>query len=110
MVEKYAHQGLAVLAVNAWDEPKGDLADFAKEQKLKQRICLQGRGVAKQYGVTGLPTVLWIGQDGQVVDVELGFEGPEELDRRTRRLLSRSGHLYQTELLRRLCCDRGRHQ
>lgn len=75
------------MAVNSWNEPKDDLAKFAEDQNLKHRICLEGRSVAQAYGVKVVPTVLWIARDGRVVDVELGFDGPEALDRRTRRLL-----------------------
>lgn len=87
MAKKYADRGLAVLAIHVWDATDKEVAKFAKEGNLVQRILLDGRPVAKDYGVTGLPTLLWIGKDGQVVDVELSFDGPEALDRRTRALL-----------------------
>ena len=76
------------MGVNAWDEPKADVADFVRKNELKHRILLQGGEVAKGYGLLGVPTLFWIDRDGVVTDVELGFESPESLDRRTKRLLA----------------------
>ena len=87
MAKKYADQNLAVLAVHVWDATDREVAKFSKERNLAQRILLDGGPVAKDYGVTGLPTLLWIGRDGRVVDVELIFDGPEALERRTIALL-----------------------
>lgn len=77
-----------MLAVHIWDATDQKVAKFVKEGNLAQRILLDGGPVAKDYGVTGLPTLLWIGRDGRVVDVELIFDGPRELERRTIALLA----------------------
>jgi hypothetical protein len=67
MQNKYGPQGLVVLAVNAWDEPKIAVQKFVDEQKTSYRVLLDGGGVAKKYGIVGLPTTFWVHKDGSVV-------------------------------------------
>ena len=88
LAEKHAKDGLVVLSVNVWDEDKADLVQFAKENKLKQKILLFGSAVREQYGAPSIPASLWINRDGTIVDTELGFGGPGELARRTKQLIS----------------------
>ncbi len=53
-------------------------------------MLLDGRAVGALYGVTDIPTLLWIDPAGTVVDTELGFHGAGSLERKTKRLLARS--------------------
>ena len=91
IAKEYADKDLVVLAVNAWDEDKAILRRWARKEDLKQRILLGGNAVYVEYGKPGLPFVVWIKPDGTVHDVELGFDGPEELERSTAALLADSG-------------------
>jgi len=61
------------------------------KNKLKHRILLNGSAVANQYGVTGVPTLIFIDKDGVMVDAELGFDGVGPLMNKTRALLRGSG-------------------
>jgi hypothetical protein len=77
-----------VLAVNAWDEPKEMLTKFVKDKNLKHTILLSGEKVATEtYGLKGVPYVFWINKEGVVVDSEMDYDGPEPLERRTKKLL-----------------------
>lgn len=87
LVQKYESDGLIVLAVNAWDEPKTMLAQYAKKEGLRQRILLDGSSVQERYRAPGLPTVIWINRAGVIVDAEVGFGGPGPLDKKTKQLL-----------------------
>ncbi len=86
--ERYRGDGLIVLAVNAWDEPKEVIKRFVKQQNLRHRILLDGAGVAENYGLYSVPVVLWIDRKGNVVDAEADFHGPKSLEKKTKRLLS----------------------
>ncbi len=77
-----------MLAPNAWDEEKNILKRYARKDKLKQRILLDGSALFDAYGGTSVPTVLFIDRNGVVVDVEVGFDGPDDLIKRTERLLA----------------------
>ena len=81
---------MIVLAINAWNEPEGEVKRFVNEQNLKQRMLLEGGETGKRYGVSSIPTVLWIDPTGTVVDTKLGFHGGGALERKTKRLLVRS--------------------
>jgi len=85
---RYADKGLVVLGVNAWDEPKEVIAAYAKGEKLRQRMLLDGSKVADQYHVISIPTTLWINPHGVIVATELDFNGNASLERKCERLLS----------------------
>lgn len=92
LAEKYAKDGLVVLAVNAWDEPKNKIADFVKKNALKQKVLLNGGGVfRKTYKLKAIPTVFWIDAQGIIVDTDADFNGPGPLERKTARLVERRG-------------------
>ncbi len=86
LAQRHQESGLTILAVNAWDEPRDKVTSFVKEHQLKQRILMDGRQVARRYGLKGVPVLYWIDRQGIVVDVELGFHGPASLERKTNRL------------------------
>ncbi len=74
--------------MNAWDEARPDISQFVRDGNLKQRVLLNGREVGKSYGIIGVPTLLWIDRAGVVVDAEIGFDGPESVEAKTRQLLA----------------------
>ena len=90
MAKKHGGDGLVVLAINAWDEPKDTLADFAKHEKLMYRILLDGGDVASEYGVTSMPTNIFVDKNGVMIDAALGFDGPKHIEAKTRKLLESS--------------------
>ena len=91
MAEKYKNSGLTVLAVNAWDEEKEVLSRFVSDNKLKQRILLDGRDVCKNlYGQKGIPVVLWIDRSGKIVRTHIDFTDKDAatLDEYTAKLVA----------------------
>ena len=79
-----------MFAVNAWDEERRDLKRFSRQMNLKQYILLNGSSVFEQYGLKMVPTVLFINENGIVVDSEVGFHGPEPLRAKAKALLGRT--------------------
>lgn len=88
VAEEHAKDGLVVLAVNAWDEPKDVLKRYAEKERLAQRILLDGGSVADSYGISSVPVTLWINRAGVVVDAELGFGGADAVREKTKKLLT----------------------
>ena len=79
-----------VLAVNAWDEPREQLAEFAKEKKLKHRILLNGGDVfSEKYNLSGIPILFWIDAQGVIIATDAGFDDPKSLERQTAHLVDR---------------------
>ena len=80
-----------MLGINFWDEPRETVADFARQEKLQHRMLLDGSEVGIRYGVTSIPTNVWINPEGIVVDAAVGFDGPKRLGKKTRKILARGG-------------------
>ncbi len=86
MASTYAAQGLVVLGVNCYNEPKSGIADFAKSNKLTHVLLLSGKSVALRYGLTGIPATFWLDPRGVVQATEVGFDLPA-MEENTRRLV-----------------------
>ena len=72
--KKYAGRGLVVLAVNAWNEPKLEVARYLRNNRLSQRVLLGGAEVGmSSYGVTALPENFWIDKAGVIIHRLSGF-------------------------------------
>ena len=73
--ETYGEKGFTVMAVNAYDEPRGVVEHFMKREGLKHPMLLQGGSVARDvYNVTSFPTSFWIDAEGYIVGrPEVGF-------------------------------------
>lgn len=79
-----------VLAVNAWDEDKGILKQYVEQNKLSQRILLNGGETSDRFGIPSrsVPTILWIDRSGVVVDVDFGSGDVKTLENNTKNLVS----------------------
>jgi cytochrome c biogenesis protein CcmG, thiol:disulfide interchange protein DsbE len=61
---RYSAQGLVVLAVNAGQD-QARVTDFIKRIGVSYPSLLDAKtAIARQYGVTGLPTTFYVGADG----------------------------------------------
>ncbi len=73
--EQYEDDGLVVLAVNGYDEPKEVVRKFAKEKNLKQKFLVMGGEVAREkYGVRAYPTSYFIDRSGVIADQHESFD------------------------------------
>lgn len=79
-----------VLAVNAWDEDKEILKQYFEQNKLNQRVLLNGGETSDRFGIPSrsVPTVLWIDRSGVVVDVDPGSGDVKTLERNTKKLIN----------------------
>ncbi len=90
LAEAHKADGLMVLAVNAWDEPRDQVDKFVKENNLRHKILMNGGELYKEvFGKPGIPTVFLIDRKGNVADVVMG--GHEELAKSTKKLLAQKG-------------------
>jgi thiol-disulfide isomerase/thioredoxin len=72
---KYKDRGLVVYAVNL-QETRDQAAKYMADNKLALPVLLDTTGnVAKQYGVSGIPTTILIDAEGKVRWVGVGFGG-----------------------------------
>jgi peroxiredoxin len=52
--------------VNAWDEPRPQVRDFAIQQGLNYTILLDGYELARRYNCDGIPTNFLIDRQGRI--------------------------------------------
>ncbi|MBX3224030.1 MAG: TlpA family protein disulfide reductase [Labilithrix sp.] len=84
---RHKDKGLAVIGVNTSDE-EGLAARFAKKKGLSFPIVYdQNNTIAKQYGVTNLPTLVVVSKTGKIVAIRHGVTSDSALDEIVRRYL-----------------------
>jgi thiol-disulfide isomerase/thioredoxin len=86
MQKRYGAQGLQVVAVNL-DAKHGDALDFLAATPATFTVGFDpAAGVARSYGVKGMPSSLLIGPDGRVIALHEGFNDNDrtELEGRIR--------------------------
>ena len=70
--KEFNQQGLTVLAVNV-QENRDRVADWVEEKNVTSLILLDTDGaVAQLYGMTGTPTVVLIGRQGELLGRAVG--------------------------------------
>lgn len=90
LAEQHRSDGLVVLAVNAWDEPKEILQQYIEQNNFRQRVLLNGAEVFERYDIPRgtVPTVFWIDRGGMIVDTIVGGTNPSNLRRNTTDLIN----------------------
>jgi thiol-disulfide isomerase/thioredoxin len=87
VAQRYKDRGLAVVGVNTSDED-GLAARFVRKRGLGFPIVYdEGNTIAKQYGVSNLPTLVVISKTGKIVAVRHGVTSDSALDEIVRRQL-----------------------
>ncbi len=69
--QDFKERGVVVLGINVHDQQNP--AQTMQDLGATYPALIEGDAVARSYGVEGLPTVLVIGADGQIVYRETGF-------------------------------------
>ena len=76
---QYGEKGLAVVAVNGYDESKKEVDQYARDKGLTHPIALMGSKVAEEkYTVASYPVTYLVDRTGAIVDYHLGFEPGDE--------------------------------
>lgn len=78
--ERYGDKGLKIIGVNPYDSKEDDDIDnFLANRGVTYTILLGGKDVAKEYHVSGYPTIYLIDKEGKVLFTQVGYgEGTEE--------------------------------
>jgi thiol-disulfide isomerase/thioredoxin len=79
--EKYHDKGFEVVGISL-DEERADVEKFVTDKKLPWPILFAGKGwqdpVAQFYGISGIPQLVLIGRDGNVITTDVRGEKLEE--------------------------------
>lgn len=75
--EKYADQGLVIIAINLDQSPE-DAHDFLKQHPVTFLIGQNtAADVAERYGVIAMPSSYIVGRDGAIKEVHYGFRSKD---------------------------------
>lgn len=69
--KKYEGQKVRVIGMNCWES--ADPAKFKKDKKITYPSLVKADKVAQSYGVSGIPTLVVIDQQGNVADFRVGM-------------------------------------
>ena len=77
--ERYGRKGLRILAVNAWDESRSMVADFARKNELPYTILLSGNEVfSGRYKGRSIPATYLLDRSGKIIYVHHGWGDGDE--------------------------------
>lgn len=87
IAQRYRDRGLVVVGVNTSDED-GLAAQFFRRKRLDFPVVYdEGNRIAKQYGVSNLPTLIVVSKTGKIVAIRTGVTSDSALDDIVRRYL-----------------------
>ena len=78
--KKYGDQGLQVVGVAQDDSGKDAIIKFAKDMGVNYQVLQGKNAVGDAYGVQGLPTTIYIGRDGKIIDKVVGLVSKSEIE------------------------------
>ena len=86
--ERFADQGLVVLAISADNYEKSEIQKFTEQLKLKQTVLIMGNDVAvKKFNLKRWPSNVYIDRQGNVIDHDFGYAKPSEIEAKIRTIL-----------------------
>lgn len=82
--EKYKDQKVSVFGVDTWERAGSLEKNLAKakkymdDKKYTYGLIANGDDLAKQYGMSGIPTFVLIGPDGKIIYLGVGFDEKQD--------------------------------
>jgi thiol-disulfide isomerase/thioredoxin len=73
----YANRGLTVFGIEMTDKPNEMLKKYEAEKGVEAKTLVQGKAVAKAYGVQAAPTYFIIDSDGKILFTSIGMKEEE---------------------------------
>jgi peroxiredoxin len=85
---KYKDRGFELVGISFDTDPREKLPAFVKTHRIEYRILLGDQATARAYGgVSYLPTTIFIGKDGRIRNVHVGYLDRNAFDSEVRKLL-----------------------
>lgn len=85
---RHKSAGFELVGISLDTDTKGNLPAFVMDNRIGYRILLGDLSTTRAYGgVTSIPTTVFIGKDGVVRNVHVGYIDAEAFDREVRKLL-----------------------
>ena len=71
--DDYKGKGVTVLGINTWENKADAAKQYVEKKGFSYPCLLKGDDLAKAYGMTGIPTLVVIGKDGKIAEIEVGM-------------------------------------
>ncbi len=85
---KYRDKGFELVGISLDTDTRENLPAFVMSHRIGYRILLGDLDTARAYGgVSSLPTTFFIGKDGKIRNVHVGYLDQDDFDREVRELL-----------------------
>jgi peroxiredoxin len=81
-------EGFELVGISLDTDTRGDLPGFLMSNKIEYRILFGDLNIAKAYGgVSALPTTFFVGKDGVIRNVHIGYMDKDAFDKEVQKLL-----------------------
>jgi len=86
--KKYGAEGLQFVGVAQDDASKDAIMKFANDMGVNYPVLQGKNAVGDAYGVQGLPTTVYIGRDGKIIDKVVGLVSKSEIEDNIKKALA----------------------
>jgi peroxiredoxin len=85
---KHRSEGLELIGISLDTDTRGNMAGFLMSNKIRYRILFGDLATARAYGgVSALPTTFFVGKDGEIKNVHVGYMDKDAFDKEVMKLL-----------------------
>jgi thiol-disulfide isomerase/thioredoxin len=71
--EKYKDKGLRIIGIDPYDKKEDDITTFLSKRGVTYTVLLGGKDAAKDYHVSGYPTMYLIDKTGKIIFIQQGY-------------------------------------
>ncbi|MBI5904526.1 MAG: TlpA family protein disulfide reductase [Deltaproteobacteria bacterium] len=85
---RHRGKGLEMIGISLDTDTRGNLAGFLMTHRIEYRILYGDLATARAYGgVSSIPTTFFIGKDGEIKNIHVGYIDKDAFDAEVRKLL-----------------------
>ncbi len=85
---KHREKGFELIGISLDTDTRKNLPGFLMSHRIEYKVLFGDLATARAYGgVSSIPTTFFIGKDGRIRNVHVGYIGKEDFDREVRKLL-----------------------
>ena len=85
---KHRSEGFEMVGISLDTDTRGNLPGFLMNNKIEYRILFGDLNIAKAYGgVSSIPTTFFVGKDGEIKNVHVGYMDKDAFDKEVLKLL-----------------------
>jgi len=85
---KHREKGFELIGITLDTDTRENLPGFLMSHRIEYKVLFGDLATARAYGgVSSIPTTFFIGKDGRIRNVHVGYIGKEDFDREVRKLL-----------------------